>query len=224
MDGAVDGGETDVDCGGSCGPCSSYKTCSGPNDCASQSCIANKCACAGSHIVMSEVRSRGANAMDEYIELFNPTSSDVVLTSAWKIEARSTTAASYTPRWTGTGKTIPAHGHFIIVGTAYASPPNPAGDEPLSTGITDATSLKLSQGGAVVDVVCFADNSNNVAALALAGYVCEGTAVLNTDPTKSIERKPGFPMGNCVDTDDNPTDFVIAAAISPQNRFSPPTP
>ncbi|MBX3190120.1 MAG: hypothetical protein KF819_24045 [Labilithrix sp.] len=37
-------GESDVDCGGSCGGCAATKTCAKDGDCKSGSCVANKCA------------------------------------------------------------------------------------------------------------------------------------------------------------------------------------
>lgn len=41
-DGAMNGAETDVDCGGGCAPCELDKTCAAPSDCASKSCGAGK--------------------------------------------------------------------------------------------------------------------------------------------------------------------------------------
>jgi hypothetical protein len=42
-DRAVDGDETDVDCGGSCMPCGTARHCAGPSDCASNACDAGAC-------------------------------------------------------------------------------------------------------------------------------------------------------------------------------------
>jgi hypothetical protein len=42
-DGITNGGETDVDCGGSCPRCATGKTCTGRNDCASARCDAGSC-------------------------------------------------------------------------------------------------------------------------------------------------------------------------------------
>ena len=43
--GTKDGNETDVDCGGSCGPCSAGKTCATGNDCASGNCPGDDLVC-----------------------------------------------------------------------------------------------------------------------------------------------------------------------------------
>jgi hypothetical protein len=185
-------------------------------------------------VVISEIRSRGAGgAADEFVELYNPTGSPVTLDSTWKLEARSSTASSYGGRWTGTGKVIPAHGHFLIVGTAYVE--SPAGDEPLTTGITDATSLQLVQGGASVDAVCYAfDAATDMPFLTDATYTCKGAPANNlphnngtagaSNSDVSIERKPGGAGGNCTDTGDNSADFATQMPATPMSSQSPPTP
>jgi hypothetical protein len=43
-DRVADAGESDVDCGGSCGPCPGGASCALPADCQSQSCTAGRCA------------------------------------------------------------------------------------------------------------------------------------------------------------------------------------
>lgn len=176
--------------------------------------------CAIGHLVINEVRSRGAQgANDEFIELWNPTASDVVLDATWKIEGRSSSALSYSSRWAGTGKTIPAHKHFLITGTSYAQ--MPASDEALLATMTDATSLRLVQSGTTIDAVCFAFDAATTAAFSAASYTCEGTPASNlphdnTSSVKSnvdasIERKP------CEDTNDNASDFAPTTPATPEN-------
>ena len=190
--------------------------------------------CSIGHLVISEVRSRGAaGASDEFIELFNATPAAVTLDSTWKIEGRSDVGATYSSRWTGTGKTIPAWGHFLIAGSAYTE--MPIADEALSTGITDATSLRLVQGTANVDAVCYAFSAATMMPFTTdPTYTCEGTPVSNAphDNTSSatsnvdvsIERKPGGTGGNCTDTNNNASDFMTQMPATPQNSSSPPTP
>jgi hypothetical protein len=190
--------------------------------------------CTIGHLVISEIRSRGAGgAADEFVELYNPTAAPVTLDSTWKIEARSNSATSYTGRWTGTGKVIPAHGHFLIAGTGYVQ--SPAGDEALSTGITDATSLRLLQATTTVDAVCYAFNAaSQMPFVTDATYTCSGTPMSNlphdnttagaSNSDVSIERKPGGVGGNCTDTADNAADFAQQAPATPMSSQSPPTP
>jgi hypothetical protein len=188
--------------------------------------------CTIGHVVLSEVRSRGAGgAADEFIELFNATDVAVTLDNTWSIKGRSTTSTTYTSRWTGSGLVVPAWGHFLIGGTSYTE--TPAADSSLSSGITDASSLELVQSGTTVDAVCYYFDSTTLAAFD-ATYTCEGTPVSNlphdnttagaSDSDSSIERAPGGTGGNCTDTGNNSADFVTQAPATPQSTTSAPTP
>jgi hypothetical protein len=188
--------------------------------------------CAGNHVLISEVRSRGAaGASDEFVELYNPTSSPVILDSSWTLSGRSNAASSYSTRWTGTGKTIPAHGHFLIASSGYTQ--SPATDEALTSGFTDATSVRLLHSGNVVDGLCYAFDSTSAMVFSSdVSYGCEGAPVTTnphdngagTNTDASLERKPGGSSGNCTDTDDNATDFATLTPANPQNTQSSPTP
>jgi hypothetical protein len=170
---------------------------------------------------------------DEFIELYNPTGSPVTLDATWNIEGRSNASGSYSVRWTGTGKVIPAHGHYLIVGTGYTQ--SPAGDEKVSIGITDATALRLVQGTNDVDAVCYGyDATSKMPFTSDATYTCEGTPADNlphnngtsgaSNSDVSIERKPGGAGGNCTDTNDNAADFATQMPATPMSATSPPTP
>lgn len=142
-------------------------------------------------------------------------------------------AAGYNKRWTGSGKVIPAHGHFLIAFTGYTQ--SPAADEELSTGITDATSLRLLHSGNKVDAVCYAYSATTQMPFTTdATYDCEGTPADNlphnngntaaSNADVSIERKPGGVAGNCTDSGNNAADFTSQAPATPMNSMSPPTP
>jgi hypothetical protein len=194
--------------------------------------IASSNLCQLAHLVISEIRSRGiGGASDEFLELSNPTSDPVMLDSTWKLEGRSNTATSFSGRWTGTGKVIPAHGHFLVAGTAYTQVPT--ADEALSSGIADASAVRLTQAGGVVDIVCYGfDASSTAAFVSDSTYGCQGTPVANnphnnaasTNTDASLERKPGGAAGNCTDTGDNGADFQLSTPANPQDSASPPTP
>jgi hypothetical protein len=186
--------------------------------------------CSTNHLVISEVGTRGTGgASDEFIELYNPTASPVVLDNSWRIEARSNSATTYSPRWVGSGRTIPARGHFLIGGTAYLT--MPAADEAMSTGITDAMSLRLTRSGVVVDAVCYAfDAASAMPFTSDVTYTCEGAPVNNphnntsgSNTAISIERKPGSPNGNCTDTQSSASDFLTATS-NPESSTSPTVP
>jgi hypothetical protein len=181
--------------------------------------------------VISEIRSRGAGgAGDEYVALWNPTASAVTLDTNWILEGRSSSATAYNKRWTGTGKTIPARGHFLIAYTGYTQ--TPSADEALTSGITDATSLRLVQSGTTVDAVCYAfDAASALSFTSDATYTCEGTPVTNphdntiaTNTDAAIARAPGGGAGSCTDSGDNAADFVMVMPGGPLSASSPPTP
>ena len=189
--------------------------------------------CPLGHLVISEIRSRGvAGGSDEFVELWNPTGAAVTLGANWVLEGRSATAAMYNARWTGSGLTIPAHGHFLLAGSAYAQLPAP--DEALLSGITDATSLRLMEGTTVVDALCYAYSASTTMAFSGAMYTCEGAPVSNlphndgsgagSNVDASLERNPGGLGGSCVDTGDNASDFAPRAPAGPESTQSPPTP
>jgi hypothetical protein len=194
------------------------------------------CACGIGHLVISEVRSRGVlGALDEFVELYNPTAAAVTLDASWAIEGKNATSASsvaYSTRWLGGGGVIPAHGHFLIVGSSYAQ--NPPADEYLKVSITDAASLRLMQNGNTVDAVCYYFDQATLDSLMSSSFTCEGTPVSNLPHNDaagdtgnvdvSIERAPGGSRGNCTDTGNNLTDFVSASPATPQDAASPLTP
>ncbi len=188
--------------------------------------------CAVGHVLISEIRSRGAaGATDELVELFNATGAPVTLDAGWTLQVRGTSDTEYHAHWSGIGLSIPPWGHFLIAGAAYTE--TPAGDQPLTTGLPDAASLWLVHSGATVDAVCYAYDTATQAAFD-ASFTCAGTAVSNlphnnassaaSDVDASIARKPGGAGGNCTDTGDNEADFVAQSPATPESTASPPTP
>ena len=236
-DGIKNNGEADIDCGGPCAnKCDITKSCVSGADCKTGSCVAQACSCANDHLVISEIRSRGTTvgmtAVDEFVELYNPTAAAVVLDATWTIEARSTSSGSYGVRWTGAGKSIPSHGHFLIANTGYAQMPT-KDDSSATSGITDASSVTLKHTGAVIDAVCYGFSVSTKATLGGVGYLCEGAPADNLphnntpgvgDSDVSIQRLPGGALGNCIDTGDNAADFFTTTPAAPQSSASAATP
>ncbi len=230
FDGLVNQTESDVDCGGPCDPCNFGQDCNVASDCTSNFCSADKCACNpnfSNTLVISELRSRGAaGGSDDFVELYNPTASPITVDGTWTIEARSDSAGSYSVRYTGTGLVVPAHGHLLVGGSAYAGAV--VKDALLSSGITDAASVVLKKAGAVIDAVCYHYSAGTQAALLGAGYVCEGASFPKTTGMSSVdtslERLPGGAVGHCFDSGVSAADFHEITTPNPQNLASPPTP
>jgi hypothetical protein len=175
-----------------------------------------------------ETRSTGG-ASDEFVELYNAGTGAVILDSTWTLTGRASSASSYTNAWTGSGTTLPSHGHYLIAGTAYAR--TPAADATLLHGITDAGALSLNWNGTTVDAIGFYYDTMTQSTLTGGGYVMEGSPVFNphdnttgTNVDSSLERKPGGSGGNATNTGNNAADFAVATPADPHNTTSAPVP
>jgi hypothetical protein len=186
--------------------------------------------CGIGHLVISEIRTRGLNGpADEFIELYNPSDTPIVLDSEWTIQARSTSSLTYSQRWAGSGKTIPEYGHYLIAGSSYVQ--SPPSDDSLSQAIPDTASVVLQLDSAPVSVVCFYYDAASLDILQNGGYDCDDMPVENPhDDTNdsnldaSIERKPGGTAGNCTNSGDDLVDFTISSPATPLDTNSAPTP
>jgi hypothetical protein len=239
-DGAKDGAETDVDCGGgTCKKCSSGEGCSANGDCDTGKCTSGKCA---DVLVVSQVQTRGdAGGNDEFVELYNPTSVPVTFDATWVLKARSAittsnpcTANSLAERFAGAGQVIPPHGHILYVNNTVPPYNGPTpGDGTYTIGVPDAASVVLLHGNAVVDALCFYYDATTQSTLATcsAAYTCEGTPVLNphdnmsdSNMDASLERRPGGAQGNATDTGNSSADFQTNSAPDPHDLASTPVP
>lgn len=236
-DGVQNNGESDVDCGGpNCSKCGFGKKCVAIADCNTGNCSSSVCACGGgASLLLSEIKTRGVNGgNDEFVEIYNPTNAAVMLTNLWAIYARTYNGASYVLKWAGTGKTIPAHGHYLTVGVGYMMGTVP--DDATLSPIGDSSSVRLTNGGMnmTVDAICFDFDANSLADLKMVGFTCEGTPVSNlphndtnvpgSNVDQSLERRPGGSLGNCADTADSSQDWQPLMPPNPQDLASPVTP
>jgi hypothetical protein len=145
----------------------------------------------------------------------------VTLTAQWLLRSRSG-GATYATRFAGSGQVVPPRRHFLIVGSDYSGAV--AADAILASTIADKASVVLEDNGVTVDAVCEYCGLNPFDGT----YTCEGTPIeksgcTSADVDKSIERKPGGDLGNCIDTGVTANDFTIIAPSNPQNLLSPPT-
>lgn len=234
----LNGTETDVGCGGpSCPPCAAGKLCVAAGDCASGRCVGGACA---PRILISQVRSRGpGGAHDEFVELYNPGATPVTLDAGWTLTTRSAVgqcdANNVRALFTGAGQVIAPHGHLLLGGAAYT--PEPPPDAALALGgVADAASVVLSQGGAVVDALCYAFDAATTASLTGCSvpYLCAGAPASNLphDDTQSaasvadasLDRRPGGALGNGANTGVSRADFRAVAPATPESSTSPPAP
>ena len=155
----------------------------------------------GQHIVVNEVKvgPTGA-ASDEFIELYNPCSLDVDLTS-WTLVYRSAAGTSDVQIITLT-KTIVSGGYLLVVGPAYTG--GVAGDQTYNAG-------KLAAAGGGVGL-----RDPTQALVDSVGYGTATNAFVEDMPAAapgdgSIARTP-----NGVDSNHNSLDFAVATTPTPR--------
>jgi hypothetical protein len=167
-----------------------------------------------STLLVSEVVTGGASASDEFAELTNAGSGAVDLTGFELVYATST-GGTITRKAAWTTETILGPGAHLLVANAsgvYAA----AADATYSGGFaaTGGAIVLRPIAGEPVDAVGWGDATN--------AFV-EGSAAAAPPAGSGIERLPGGPAGNGVDTNDNAADFETRAP-SPQNLASEPAP
>jgi hypothetical protein len=156
------------------------------------------------HIIINEIQASGASSSDEFIELFNPTDSPIVL-DGYKLNKKTKSGSESTLLSSTTATkflgTIPAHGYFLIAHPNY--------DDALpadllyasSSGVAnDNTVLLYDKNGVLLDKVGFGAASD-----------FENAPASNPTSNQSLERIA------FADTDNNAADFFISASPAPEN-------
>jgi hypothetical protein len=166
-----------------------------------------KVSAAATHIVISQIQVSGTIAADEFVELYNPTDSDINL-SKWKLIKENSTNTLSQNLVSSMSGTIKSHGYFLV--TSQVSAASSTADLLYSTAsitITDNNTVVLvNSAGTQIDKVGMgtaADQENSNALLPPAG--------------KSIERKIDDTGGHGQDTDNNANDFALLNASNPRN-------
>lgn len=163
-------------------------------------------------VVISEFRTRGpSGGNDEFVELFNPTTTDVNI-GGWLIKGSNNAGSTSTRATIPVGTVLLAGQHYLVANTSLggysgSTPP----DLTYSTGFTDdgGIALTLSDGSTIIDQVGMSTGS---------AYK-EGSplAPLTANEDKSYQRPPGGNWGACLDTDDNASDFSLASPSNPRS-------
>lgn len=187
-------------------------------------CFVNASAQSPNHIVISQVYGGGGNAgaqyRNDFVELYNPTSSAVNL-SGWSLQyAASTGNFALATKLDLVGVMQPGTYFLIHLGASGANGVSlPTADQTSSFGIaTGSGKIALVQTTSVLSSTC---NDAVIGSVDFVGYGSancfegsSGTTVLN-NTTAAFRKSNG-----CIDTDQNGGDF-LELAPSPRNSQSP---
>lgn len=183
-------------------------------------------AATATHVVISEVEvGKTGAATDEFVELYNPTASDINLAN-WKL-TRKTTAGAESDLISTVSGTIKSHGYFLFSPSSGYSGSASADQTYLESdnSITDNnTVLIYSNGGStLVDKIGFgtaSDSETTTETNPSSGTSRERRANSTaTSATMAIGGTDEF-NGNGEDTDNNANDFVLRNIPQPQNSSS----
>lgn len=163
------------------------------------------------HVVISEIQIAGTTADDEFVELYNPTLSDIVI-DGWRL-TKKTDSGTESNLVSGLTGTIPAGGYFLIAHSDTTYDGVVAADlyysAPSNKLASDNTVVLYSDAGsAVIDKVGMGTATD---------FEIAAAAVPAADG--SIER---LPVNE--DTNNNSLDFSPRALSDPQNSGASPTP
>lgn len=173
----------------------------------------------GTSVVISEFRTNGPNGgNDEFIEIFNPTQSDINI-SGWKIRRSPATGSTLYDQVVFPNPTIIQKGQYLLIvnnatGGYSGSVP---GDFVYNTGFADGGGIAITlPDNTVIDQVGMSNTT----------VYGEGTrlSALTGNQNRSYLRNPNGTDGVCHDNNNNQTDFVLLNPSDPQNSTSPFTP
>lgn len=185
-------------------------------------------AATATNIVISELQVAGANPTDDFIELYNPTSSEIDLKDYRLVKVTGSGTDDDGVVAFENGDVIPAHGYFLWCNANLATTLNC--DRSTSGSIANNNSIGLRNGalntGTLVDSVTFGTVTNSLG---------EGLSLTAPTASTSVERKAKTSstnvsmavggidefMGNAEDTNNNSSDFVARSLPQPQNNASP---
>src|SRR5205085_5099964 len=192
-------------------------------------------------LIISEFRRRGpSGANDEYVELYNPGSSPVTVSTSDASAGWALAASPGGIRFTvPNGTVIPAHGHYLGVNSvAYSLASYPAGNGTTATGdATYTTDIPDNAGIALFNTAnpanfTLANRLDAVGSVAEANTLYkEGVGYATLTPFSidyTFYRNLNNANGAPLDTDNNATDFLFAdtqgTPAGPPQRLGTPGP
>jgi hypothetical protein len=192
------------------------------------------------HVVLSEVYGGGGNSgalyKSDFIELYNPTSTPVIMTN-WSVQYASAGGNYTSGNKTTFSGTIPSHRFFLIQeavgsgGTLDLPSPDVVGTVALSATngkialVDDTITIAGPSGGNVVDFIGFG-TANQYEGSAAAPAPSNTTSIERKAQASSSTSSMAFGgtdslQGNGWDSQDNSQDIVVRTHPNPQNSGSP---
>lgn len=160
-------------------------------------------------LLITEIQTKGANEKDEFVEIYNPNNTDIVLTD-WYLQRKTKDANSFSTFASSNlfeNRSISAKGYFLIArtGSTFAN----KADALIDKSLTDDNTLALKDpNGDIVDKVGWGLAND---------YETEAT--VNPESGKSISRKL-LDNENYQDTDNNKADFELIAPTPKQENIA----
>ncbi len=198
----------------------------------------------GSHVVISEIQTAGGTSTDEFVELYNPTNTNIDVTG-WRLAVRTAGSTNFLPEETDLvsdfpSMTINAHGYLLIAHENYdgSTPENISysfnsftsnntivlyepGDTQTKMAAPSAETVVVPEPALdIVDVVGLGNAQDNETATTtnpLTGQSKERKASATSDPTTLGTGGSEETAGNGEDTDNNSVDFVTRLVSQPQD-------
>ncbi|CAN5296785.1 hypothetical protein BH10PAT1_BH10PAT1_2620 [soil metagenome] len=164
------------------------------------------------HLLISQIQLAGTgsgHSADEFVELFNPTGSNIDLTN-WKLTKKTASGTESTIIATMSGN-IASGGYFLIGGPDYSGTPSAdiSYDADSATVSSNNTVLLYGNDGTtVIDKVGLGNATD-----------FETATIANPANGKSVERTTPS-----TDTDNNSVDFILQAIPDPHSSTSSATP
>src|SRR3989344_6381798 len=177
----------------------------------------------GGNILISEIQIEGVTTFDEFVELYNPSSSPVVLTD-WTLTRKTSGGAESNLVLAFDEATIPALGYFLVANEAYTG--SIVADQIYSANSQNIapsnTVLLYDADGILVDKVGMGeaiDFETEVMDPPLVNESIERKANADSTIESMVSGSDQF-VGNGQETDNNSLDFVLRGASNPQNVSS----
>ncbi|MEW6610271.1 MAG: lamin tail domain-containing protein [Patescibacteria group bacterium] len=153
-------------------------------------------------VVINEIKVGGEKATDEFVELSNPTDSEVNL-SGWRLSKKTASGSLANLLTEFPSVSIPPRGLLLIAHQDFINTASPDLRYSTQSSITPDNT-----------VILYSDNGHTIVDLVGMGTAgeAEGRAAPSPDPGMSIERYLG------VDTNDNATDFTVRTTPTPKGE------